>query len=205
MSILTPTSLTATITYLGVNTSGADLQTTSTGAIDVGYEGFAGDSHSGLTRSSCTRVRSQYPKGTEIRNTRQISAVSAEELKQIESKMELDLLQPEWVGANLVVSGLPDFTQLPPSSRLIAANGTSLVVDMENAPCRFPGDIIEQYKPGYGKLFPKAALRLRGVTLWVECTGVLSVGDCMTLHIPPVCNWRLPEVESAAYRELLKA
>lgn len=204
MPVLTPTSLTATITYVGVNTSGADLQTTSTSAIDVGYEGFAGDSHSGLTRSSCTRVRSQYPKGTEIRNTRQISAVSTEELKQIENKMGLDLLQPEWIGANLVVSGLPDFTKLPPSSRLIAANGTSLVVDMENAPCRFPGDIIEQHKPGYGKLFPKAALGLRGVTLWVECTGVLSVGDCMTLHIPPVCNWRLPNVESAAHRELLK-
>lgn len=40
---------------------------------------FTEDSHYGVTRVSCVRVVSQYPKGAEIRNTRQSSALSSEE------------------------------------------------------------------------------------------------------------------------------
>ena len=190
MPMLTATDLVADIRFLGTNRDGEDLSTSSVNTIDVDYGGFVGDSHSGMTRLSCVRVRSQYPKGTEIRNTRQISALSTEELSLIAKDMGLNSLNPTWLGANLVLEGLPDFSKLPPSSRLIATNGTSLVVDMENAPCRFPGEIIEQHAKGFGKLFPKAAIDRRGVTLWVERSGSLSVGDQLTLHIPPVCRWR---------------
>lgn len=189
--MLTPTKLNATITFLGINTDGKDLSTSAKNTVDVTYSGFVGDSHSGLTRRSCTRVSRQYPKNTEIRNVRQVSALSAEQMSQIEKTMELDTLPPEWVGANLIVSGIHDFSQLPPSSRLIAKNGTSLVVDMENAPCKFPGDYIDQYVPGKGSAYPKAALGKRGITMWVEREGTLTVGDTLTLHIPPVCQWRV--------------
>lgn len=192
MSVLTPTSLVATITFLGLNTEGKDLSTNAVKSVDVSYAGFVGDSHTGLTRSSCVRVVKQYPKGTEIRNVRQISALSSEELNQISEAMILDELSPEWVGANLLISGIPNFTQLPPSSRLISASGTALVVDMENRPCKFPGDIIDQHVPGKGAAFPKAAVGKRGVTLWVEREGTLAIGDKLTLHIPPVCAWQLP-------------
>lgn len=190
MPMLSPTDLVAEIRFLGINDDGDDLSTSSVVHIDVDYSGFVGDSHSGLTRPSCVRVQRQHPKGTEIRNTRQISALSAEELSLITKAMQMDSLNPAWVGANLVLEGLPDFSKLPPSSRLIAPNGTSLVVDMENAPCRFPGEIIEKHAPGFGRLFPKAAVNKRGVTLWVERTGSLSIGDKLTLHIPPACHWR---------------
>jgi len=192
MGMLTPTSLHATISFLGVNKDGKDLSTGATDSVEVSYAGFTGDSHTGLTRSACVRVAQQYPKGTEIRNVRQISALSVEELIQVQETMELDELNPEWVGANLVISGIPDFTKVPPSSRLIADNGTALVIDMENAPCKFPGEIIEQHKPGKGAAFPKAALGKRGVTVWVEREGSLRVGDTMRLHIPPVCMWTPP-------------
>ncbi len=189
MPMLSPTNLVATIRFLGINTTGKDLCTTALESVDVDYAGFMGDSHSGLTRSSCVRVKSQYPKGTEIRNTRQVSALSTEQLTDICRDMGLDDIQPGWVGANLVVEGLPDFSKIPPSARLIADNGTALVVDMENAPCRFPGDIIERHRPGFGKHFAKAALGRRGVTLWVERPGSLRVGDTLALHVPPVCHW----------------
>jgi len=189
MPVLSRTTLHAQIEFIGINRSGKDLTTETTDEVTVSYLGFEGDTHSSLTRSSCARVTQQYPKGTEIRNTRQVSAVSIEELNDIQATMELDELLPNWVGANLVVSGLHQFTQLPPSSRLIAENGTSLVVDMENAPCRLPGNIIEQHKPGMGTRFPKAAVGKRGVTLWVERVGSLRVGDSLKLHIPPPCNW----------------
>lgn len=190
MPMLTPTQWVAKVCFLGINDDGGDLSTSSVDHIDVNYSGFVGDSHSGLTRPSCVRVKSQYPKGTEIRNTRQISALCAEELNLIAKAMEIESLNPAWVGANLVLEGFPDFSKLPPSSRLIAPNGTSLVVDMENAPCRFPGEIIEQHAPGFGALFPKAAVNKRGITLWVERTGSLNIGDVLTLHIPPACHWR---------------
>jgi len=191
--MLTPTDHVVTINYLGINDNDNDLTTTLQQSVHVDYSGFVGDSHSALTRASCVRVKSQYPKGTEIRNTRQISALSVEELAFIQQTMQLDTLAPEWVGANLVVEGLHGFSKIPPSSRLIAENGTSLVVDMENAPCRFPGEIIEQHKPGFGKKFPKAVLGRRGVTLWVERQGALAIGATLRLHIPPVCNWRVKD------------
>ncbi len=190
MPMLTPTDVIATVRFLGVNKDSSDLSTTSIEQAEVDYTGFPEDIHSGLTRASCVRVQSQYPKGTEIRNTRQLSVLSVEELSSIQKTLDLDTLDPCWVGANIVLEGIPGFSQIPPSSRLIADNGTSLVVDMENAPCRFPGEIIEQHRPGHGKGFPKAAVGKRGVTLWVERPGSLSVGDKLTLHIPPVCHWR---------------
>lgn len=36
-------------------------------------------------------------------------------------------------------------------------DGASLVVDMENEACSFPGELIDQHHPGYGKYFVKAA------------------------------------------------
>jgi len=192
MSALTATALHATITFLGINRDGKDLSTSAVQDVEVSYGGFVGDSHSGLTRHSCVRVAKQYPKGTEIRNVRQISALSADEPNQISQAMETGQLSPAWVGANLILNGIPSFTQLPPSSRLIAANGTALVVDMENRPCKFPGNIIDQHIPGKGVAFPKAAVGKRGVTLWVEREGTLSLGDTLTLHIPPVCTWQTP-------------
>ena len=171
MAMLSPTKITATIRFLGINDDTADLSTSSKNRVIVTYAGFDGDSHSGLTRESCTRVKQQYPPGTVIRNTRQISGLSAEEIDAIKKSLELDVLDAQWLGANIVVSNIPRFSQIPPSARLIAENGTSLVVDMENAPCRYPGDIIEKHRPGQGKGFAKSAVGKRGVTLWVEREG----------------------------------
>jgi hypothetical protein len=132
-----------------------DLSSSRVASVEASYAGLAGESHSGLVRSSCVRVRHQYTQGTEIRNTRQISIVSIEELAVIADTMGIAELQPEWLGANLVVSGIPDFSQIPPSTRMIFAGGASLVVDLENSPCKYPGEIIERHHPGFGTCLPK--------------------------------------------------
>lgn len=188
--MLMPTKITATIGFLGINDEPTDLSTSMVDAVNVTYAGFQGDSHSGLTRKSCTRVKHQYPVGTVIRNTRQISGLSAEDIDTVRETLQLDVLDATWLGANIVVSGITKFSQLPPSSRLIANNGTALVVDMENAPCRYPGEIIDQHKPGKGKGFAKAAVGRRGVTFWVEREGELKIGDTLSLHVPPACHWQ---------------
>ena len=126
----------------------------------------------------------QYERGTEIRNTRQISILSSEELVQVANNMEIERVEPEWVGANLLLSGIPALSLLPPSTRLIFDNGVSIVVDMENGPCKYPGEVIDEYFPGYGKRFPKAAQHLRGITAWVEKEGIISSGELVSVHFP---------------------
>jgi hypothetical protein len=160
------------------------IESQSVNSIEVNYEGFVGESHSGLTRASCARVLSQYQRGTEISNVRQITIISIEELDKIAQLLQLPYLKPEWLGANIVVSGIADFSLIPPSSRLISTSGVSIVVDMVNHPCRYVGDVINQHFPDKGKLFPKEAFHLRGVTGWVEKEGSLVCGESFQLHIP---------------------
>ena len=167
------------------STPDEDLSSSRVASVEVSYAGLQGESHSGLVRSSCVRVRHQYPQGTEIRNTRQISIVSTEELAIIADNMGIAELKPEWLGANLLVSGIPNFSQIPPSTRMIFSGGASLVVDLENSPCKYPGEVIDQHHPDFGKLFAKAAVGRRGVTAWVERQGQINTGDSIQLYIPP--------------------
>jgi len=174
------------------STPDEDLSSSRVPSVAVNYAGLVGESHSGLVRSSCVRVRHQYPQGTEIRNTRQISIVSIEELAEIAATMGIAELEPEWLGANLLVSGIPHFSQIPPSTRMIFSSGASLVVDLENSPCKYPGEIIERHHPGFGNLFAKAAVGRRGVTAWVEREGHISTGDSINLYIPPQRIYEIP-------------
>lgn len=174
------------------STPDEDLSSSRVNSVNVGYAGFAGESHSGLVRKSCVRVRNLYREGTEIRNVRQISILSVEDLQEIADNMETPDLQPEWVGANLLVSGIPRFSKLPPSTRLLFDGGASLVVDLENSPCKYPGEIIDRFHPGFGHKFAKAALGLRGVTAWVEREGRINTGDAIKVFVPPQHPYELP-------------
>lgn len=189
MTLLTPTDHHATVVWLGlVPDRDASLRAQPVQAVDVAWEGFVGDAHSGLTRPACTRVRAQHPKGTEIRNTRQISLLSAEELAEVAATLGLPALDPALIGASLVVEGIPDLTKLPPASRLIAADGATLTTDTENAPCTLSAREIEA-ETGRGKGFKSAAAGKRGLTAWVERPGRLALGDRLRLHLPPPDRW----------------
>lgn len=153
------------------------------------FAGFSGESHAGLTRPSCGRVQAQHKRGTTIRNTRQLSLVSAEEMAEVAANMGLSRMDYAWVGASVVIGGIPDFTHLPPSSRLQGPDGVTLVIDMINLPCQEPAVTIEKVLPGQGKGFKRAAMGKRGVTAWVEREGILRLGDRMRLHVPDQRAW----------------
>lgn len=186
MAILRPTQITGRVVWMGiVPTDTNSIASGEVQSVDVRWEGFEGEAHSGLTRGSCVRVKAQYPKETEIRNTRQISILSQEELDEVAERLGIPAILPDWVGANMVLSGIPDFTLVPPNSRLIFEHGVSLTIDMENAPCKYPAELIEAAHPGHGMAFPAKARNKRGVTAWVERPGRLSNGELCTLHVPP--------------------
>ncbi|MDI3336523.1 MOSC domain-containing protein [Defluviimonas aestuarii] len=191
MPALIPTEHHATVTWLGYvpHRKEAAIETRALDQMPLGWEGFAGDFHSGVTRQSCSRVVSQHPKNTEIRNVRQVSVVSAEELAEIAATLGVDAIDPAWLGASIVLSGILDFSHVPPSSRLQSENGTTLVVDMQNRPCRFPALTIGKARPGQGRDFKEAAEGKRGVTAWVERPGGLVIGDRLRLHVPDQRAW----------------
>ena len=190
MQALVPTGYAGRIRWIGrVADRDKTLAAEPLQEVEVSYAGIAGEAHGGLTRPSCSRVVAQYTKGTEIRNVRQFSVLSAEDLAVIAAKMGLERIDPGWVGASLVVEGIPDFTHVPPSARLQGPDGVALVVDMENRPCHLPAKVIDGYAAGFGRRFKQAAEGRRGVTAWVEREGVLRVGDMLRLHIPDQPVW----------------
>lgn len=190
MPALIPSDYTATITWLGVTPDrSATMRSVARDAVDVTYDGFVGEARAGLMRAACPRVVNQYPKGTEIRNTRQISLLSAEEMADVAKTLGLETMDPAWLGASIILEGIPDFTHVPPSSRLMSQNGTCLVVDMENRPCNIAGREVERAMPGHGLGYKQAAKGKRGVTAWVEHDGALKIGDQMRLFIPDQPAW----------------
>ncbi|WP_179379142.1 MOSC domain-containing protein [Jannaschia marina] len=191
MPALKPAGVTGQVTWLGV-VPARDLALSSAprASLTLTFAGPEGEDHGGLTRPSCSRVAAQYRPGTEIRNTRQLSIVSAEELELIRAGIGFESFDPTWIGATMVVSGIPDFTHVPPSSRLQFGGGATVTIDMENRPCTLPAPVIEAAAPGHGRAFKGAAKGLRGVTAWVEREGVVRQGDPVTLHVPDQRAWQ---------------
>ena len=187
MTVLKPTDFVGTITWLGLVGAGlaSDAQTELVASLD----GVGDEKHAGATRASCSRVLAQYPKGSEIRNTRQFSLIGAEDLAEIAARMGLAELPPALLGASMVIKGIPDFSHIPPGSRLQAASGATLVVDLENRPCTLPARGIEAAYPGFGAAFKPAAKGRRGVVAWVERAGAFRLGDSIRLHIPDQPVW----------------
>ncbi|KIC36671.1 MOSC domain-containing protein [Leisingera sp. ANG-M7] len=189
MPVLRKTEFTGQITWLGHVPAGSGLQAVPADHLDLGFGGIAGGRHEGENRASCVRVRNLYPEGTEIRNVRQLTILSEEELALIAGDMGMDSVSPAHLGATIVLRGIPDFTFVPPSSRLQGPDGVTLTVDMENRPCVLPGREIEKDHAGFGARFKPAAQNRRGITAWVEHPGRLQLGSELTLFVPDQRAW----------------
>lgn len=189
MPVLKPTSFYAEIVWLGRVCIPGVLGSQPVESFFASFAGVEGERHAGLTRAACSRVSSQYPRDTEIRNTRQFSVLAAEDLAAIAARMELATLDPGLLGASMVLQGIPDFSHIPPGSRLQADSGATLVVDLENRPCTYPAKGIEAAHPGHGARFKPAAAGRRGVVAWVEREGDFRLGDRVRLHVPDQPVW----------------
>jgi hypothetical protein len=156
--------------------------------LELGFDGIAGDFHAGVTRKSGGR-EPWYPRGTEMRNERQLSIVAADELAIAAQRMGIAEIKPEWIGANLVLADIPRLSLLPPSTLLFFQGGVTLKVDCQNHPCKLAGRSIAENcfldNPRESALlFPKHAQRLRGLTAWVEKPGRITAGEAITVRVP---------------------
>jgi MOSC domain-containing protein YiiM len=145
--------------------------------LELSLEGVVGDIHSGFTRPADGRDVG-ITRGTPVRNWRQWSAVSAEEMRAIADRMGLDSIDPCLLSANITFSGLLNFTALPRGTELRFESGAILTVEDENAPCTGPGKEIARLHPEKkAHEFVQAAMHLRGLVGVVYRAGVVKVGD----------------------------
>ncbi len=122
-----------------------------------------------------------------IRNSRQISILSAEELASIASDLDIAEIKPEWLRANLLVSGIPALTLLPPGTRLHFSDQAALVVEGLNQPCSTSGGTVQEHYPqktGLIEAYISVASQRRGVVAWVERPGRIRPGDSVEVVLP---------------------
>ncbi|PTX64333.1 hypothetical protein C8P63_103118 [Melghirimyces profundicolus] len=159
--------------------------TRSMESAELEYGGIPGDLHFGWTKKAGAR-EPMYPRGTEIFNRRQVSVASVEECTRIAEELGIEEVRPEWLGANLAITGYPELSRLSPGSRIIFPDGAGLLCEGENLPCIQPGKILQQRFPDQPQLasrFVKASRGLRGIVCVVEKPGPIRRGETATLAI----------------------
>jgi len=170
---------------------GKDFVSQTVKSLKLTFGGIAGDFHEGLTRKSGGR-EPWYPRGTKMRNERQLSILSKEELSEIASNMNLEKLEPGWIGANLVFEGIAKLSYLPPRTLIMFDNGVTLRIDGYNAPCRLAGgsisrhigeEMVDHTRSDTALSFKDAAHMKRGLVAWVEREGEIRAGDEFTARI----------------------
>lgn len=152
--------------------------------------GLEGDKHQGWFRKADARAK-RYPKGTRIWNSRQLSIVSEEELALVARDLGIDRIDPEWLGANMCLVGVPNVSLLQPRTKIFIPNEdggseVGLYITAPNKPCIGPGEIIQLHNPhiqGLATVFPKVAMNRRGVVAVVEYGGIVREGVVVSVII----------------------
>ena len=174
--------------------SNEDLSKNEHPVIQLRLDGVVGDRHQSFERSAWEGDK--QPQGTIRRNERQWSAVSVEELAEIQAEMDLnEPLTAECLGANLCLAGVPQLSRLPKGSLLKFPSGVELVVVEFNPPCHDMGKkLASMYTTRSGEslsstAFSKAAKLNRGVVGVVDVAGEISSGDQVTVEIYATPAW----------------
>jgi len=190
MKIVTAKKLTGKVSRV-LQAEGDDFVSRDVETLRLTYGGVKDDYHEGPTRQSGAR-EPWYPRGTEMRNERQLSILSEEELAAIAQNMGLEKVDAGWVGANLVMEGIPNLTYLPPRTLLMFDGGVTIRIDGDNGPCKYAGaEIARNIGETAADLkntetalsFVKAAQMKRGLVGWVEREGEIRPGEGFTARI----------------------
>ena len=166
-------------------------------SIRFNYDGPMGDNHSGRTRQLAghdgTYLRtSKLVKGDPVMNWRTWTALSREDVVAIEMELGADIP----VGClleNIIISGIPNFSYLPPTTRLVFPQHDSceskqaiLAVWEENGPCKTVGKRLADLHDDatLTSKFVEAAYRRRGLMGFVLSGGYINEGDLVHAYSP---------------------
>ena len=162
--------------------------------VQVELDGIVGDRHQSYERSCW--AGDKQPEGTIRRNERQWSAVSTEELAEIQAAMDLsESLTAASLGANLCITGIVELSRLPKGTVLKFPSGAELIVEEYNPPCHGMGKkLASMYTTKSGEplsstAFSKAAKLIRGIVGSVEVAGTISAGDEVTVELYETPAW----------------
>lgn len=166
---------------------GATFRTREVQSLDFAFSGIPGDRHHGATRSSGA-LEPWYPRGTEMKNERQVTILCPDELSGVASDLQIPELKTEWIGGNILMSGIPHLTMLPSRTILLFEGGVTIRVDGLNPPCRTAGRSIAGEFEGRDDIefgFPQFAKHRRGLLTWVEKEGRIEKGESVDVRIFP--------------------
>lgn len=187
------TKLTATVVSVHAG-SNDDMSKQELAAIDVQLDGIVGDAHRSYVRKAW--AGDKQAQGTVRRNERQWSAVSLEELAEIQDAMDLvERPTPTELGANLCLSGIRELSRLPKGTVLKLPSGAELIVEEYNPPCHDMGKKLaathetRSGDPLSSTAFSKAAKLSRGLVGVVEVPGVIQAGDEVQIEIYETPAW----------------
>lgn len=156
----------------------------SVDALELDWGGPIGDRHHGELMASDVRQARVFPRGTTIRNHRQLSIVDVDELGQIAAALEIPRIDAGTIADNICTAGIPNLTSLPRMTRLAFPSGAVIMLGGPNAPCTIAGAMVARLHGSRPEAFPKAAIGRRGVTGWVEHPGTVRPGDAVTVLLP---------------------
>ncbi|SFZ82922.1 hypothetical protein SAMN02983003_1352 [Devosia enhydra] len=176
---------------------GSDFETVPVERLDLTFDGIEGDRHAGMIRKSTSR-EPWHRRGTPVRNERQLSILSPDELAATAEALNIAEIRPEWIGGNILIEGVPHLTRLPPRTLLMFEGGATVRVDGDNAPCRKSGAAIMRHVPRRPDIelgFVAAAKHRRGLVAWVESEGRVELGEVVSVRIweQPIYPGLLPE------------
>lgn len=187
------TKLTATVVSVHAG-SNEDMSKQELAMIDVQLDGIVGDAHRSYVRKAW--AGDKQPKGTVRRNERQWSAVSVEELAEMQDAMDLvDRPTATELGANLCLSGIRQLSRLPKGTVLRFPSGAELIVEEYNPPCHDMGKRLaathqtRSGRPLSSTAFSNAAKLSRGLVGVVEVPGVVTAGDEVEIELYATPAW----------------
>ncbi len=162
--------------------------------IEAALDGIVGDRHRGLSRQAWDGDK--QAEGVVRRNERHWSAVSVEELAEIERGMDLaEPLLASSLGANLCLEGVPGLSKWPRGTVLKFPSGAELLVEEYNPPCSDMGEKLAAMhssnsgEPIATNAFSRAAKFSRGIVGVVEVAGSISVGDEVRVEPERLPKW----------------
>ncbi len=161
------------------------FETAAVAELALSYDGIAGDRHAGALRPSGAR-EPWYPRGTEMANERQLSILGSGDLQDIAKALAIPELPAQWIGGNIVIEGIGQFSLLPPRTLLMFDNGVTVRIDGDNGPCRYSGRAIAGHVADRSDIefeFVKVAKYKRGLVGWVERAGTILPGEGVTVRI----------------------